>query len=565
MSDVTSPNPSAVPTPSANSENRRWQGWLCIGAIVVGFAMVANWLWRPNSRPAPHHFHPENQELSGVRESARIVDDAFANHWEKETISPAPPADDLTIARRLSLALTGTIPSLEEVRSIEAQPENHRVQWWLSRLLEDPRSSDYVAERLARAYVGVENGPFLVYRRRRLVRWISEQLQSHRPYDEMVRELISAEGLWTTNPAANFITATIEQNDKKEGPDQIQLAIRTTRAFLGVRIDCVQCHDDKFGDRWKQEDFHQLAAFYSEAEMKLTGVRDDRKKHHEVQFRGDSETSTVSPVVPFAPELMPAQGSHREQLAAWTTHPENRAFARTAVNRVWAILYGQPLVSPIDDIPLDPAQLPPGMELLAEDFITHDFDIARLIRVIAESRPYQLDSRSHDPEQPITEAQEKNWAAFPLTRLRPEQVANSVVQASYLDTIDEAAPFLIQLAKFGQQQDFVKRYGDLGEGEFDEQSGTIPQRLLLMNGKLVKERTDNNPVINAVTRINSLAPDPKTAVEAAYLCLFTRRPTKVESAHFVQLLSNQGKNARHRVMEDLYWSLLNATEFSWNH
>lgn len=562
-----SPIPPPAPSSPAGRRNssHRWRGWFCITALTGLLLFGASRLWSLPSGPGPLDFRPQSAEEASIRESIQSVDAAFSATWERENLQPVSLADDLTVARRLSLALTGSIPSLEEIRALETQPETTRLDWWTERLLDDARSSDYLAERLARAYVGVENGPFLVFRRRRLVRWLAEQWETNRPYDELVRELIVAEGLWTTNPAANFVTATVRQNEEPKGPDQVKLAIRTTRAFLGVRIDCMQCHDDKFSDRWKQEDFHQLAAFFAGAEMELTGVRDNLENSHEVRFQGEFEERTVLPVVPFSRELMPAEGRPRQKLATWATHPENRAFARTAVNRAWALLHGRPLVEPIDDIPLEADKLPPGMEVLADDFIDHGYDLRRLLRVIAGSRPFRLSSRSLDPENPITEVHEALWAAFPLTRLRPEQVAGSVVQASYLDSLDEEAPFVMRLAKFGQQNDFVKRYGDLGEVEFADQAGTIPQRLLLMNGKLVRERIDENPVVNAVTRINTLAPDAATAVENAYLCVFTRRPSDAERDHFVSLLENKSRPERHEAMQDLYWSLLNATEFSWNH
>src|SRR5262249_32808791 len=150
-----------------------------------------------------------------------------------------------TIARRMSLALAGTIPSLEEIRTLEAVPEAQRIEWWTSHLLEDRRFCDYFAERLARVYVGTENGPFLVFRRRRFVSWLSEQLHDKRPYNEIVRELIADKGLWTGTPAVNFVTATINQDSEDKSPDEIRLAGCVARGFLGVRIDCLQCHDDK--------------------------------------------------------------------------------------------------------------------------------------------------------------------------------------------------------------------------------------------------------------------------------------------------------------------------------
>ena len=144
------------------------------------------------------------------------VDEAFAKAWRTNGVEPVGLATDLAIARRLSLALTGTIPSLEEIRAIESHSGEERVQWWLSHLLEDRRYSDYLAERFARVVVGVEDGPFIVYRRHRLASWLSDQFANNRPYDELVRELIASEGIWTTKPEVNFITVTIDQNNKEE-------------------------------------------------------------------------------------------------------------------------------------------------------------------------------------------------------------------------------------------------------------------------------------------------------------------------------------------------------------
>src|SRR5690606_23622776 len=133
------------------------------------------------------------------------LNQAFQHHWQPHPLTPAPRADDLLIARRLSLALTGTIPSFEEIRALEAQPASERLHWWVSRLLDDRRYADYVAERFARAFVGTEEGPFLIYRRRRFVSWLSDQLQQNTPYDQIVRQLISGTGLWTDSPGVNFL------------------------------------------------------------------------------------------------------------------------------------------------------------------------------------------------------------------------------------------------------------------------------------------------------------------------------------------------------------------------
>jgi hypothetical protein len=188
--------------------------------------------------------------------------------------------------------------------------------------------------------------------------------------------------------------------------------------------------------------------------------------------------------------------------------------------------------------------------------------LQRLIRLIAASEAFGRDSRA---EFAITEKHEAAWAVFPLSRLRPEQMAAAVIQAASLTTIDGQAHVISQIAKFGQTRDFVSRYGDLGEDEFADRGSTIPQRLLMMNGKLVKERTDNNPVNSAATRIAMLSGSLEKQVEAAYLAILTRRPTEEELSHFVGRLKDREDRNRAQAMEDLYWALINSTEFSWNH
>lgn len=515
-------------------------------------------IWEPREVSAPAGFDPGAGADSSALETVAKVDQAIANVWTEAGVEPAAQADDLAIVRRLSLGLIGTIPSFEEIRAIEAVPEGQRMDWWLAHLFEDPRFGDYIAERFARAYVGTEAGPFLIYRRRRMVNWLAEEFRANRPYDELVRSLIAAEGVWTSNPAANFVTRTIENDNKDEGPDEVELAARMTRAFLGVRIDCMQCHDDKLGDRWKQSDFHQLAAFFAQAENDLTGVRDNPGIAYEYRYRGSAEETPVAAMVPFQAELLPETGDLRERLANWTTHPENKAFARTTVNRIWAILFGKALVDPVDDIPLDES-VPEALDILADDLIANQFDLQRLIRIVAATHAYQLDSRTDDEEL------ENLWASYPLTRLRPEQVAQSVIQASSLTTINRDAHIIQRVKRFGETNDFVKRYGDLGEEEFLDQGGTIPQRLLLMNGKLLDERTTDNIVMNAATRVGALSGSDSKAVETAYLSVFSRRPTQNELTHFVSTLRGTKSKARNRAMQDLYWALMNATEFSWNH
>jgi hypothetical protein len=528
-----------------------------LSLIGLGLVALAAGLFPSDESPRAVPFNPAEDAAPDFRALVEQIDASFRGQWSSSNVRPAPRAAELAVARRLALALTGTIPSLQEIRQLQAQPAGTRLAWWLAGILEDRRSADYLAERLARAYVGTEEGPFLFFRRRRFVSWLSDELAQNRPYDHIVRALIASEGLWTDRPATNFVTVTLEPENKR-GPNPERLAGRVTRAFLGLRLDCARCHHHPFAP-WKQRDFQGLAAFFGQTHVGFTGLS-DAGGEYEAEDRKTGAKEIIAPRVPFAAELLPEDGSRRARLAHWVTDPRNPYFARAVVNRVWALLFGQPLVEPVDNLESG-AEHPPALRLLADDFAAHGHDLRRLIRVLAATEVFRLDSAA-EPELP--EGAERAWAAFPMTRLRPEQVAGGVLQAASIQTIDAGSHVLVRLARTLQQAEFIRRYGDTGEDEFDGRGGTIPQRLLLMNGHLVQEKIKED-LFTASSQIGFLAPDDRVAVEAAYLAVLTRHPTPDEAAHFEAQLAGSRGNERGLRMADLYWALINSTEFSWNH
>jgi Protein of unknown function (DUF1549)/Protein of unknown function (DUF1553) len=486
------------------------------------------------------------------------VNASFQRQWAEQGLHAAAPATELALMRRLTLALCGTIPSLEEIRQFEARDTEHRLEGWVSDLLKDRRTADYLAERFARAFVGTEDGPFVQFRRRRFTTWLSDAILADRPYDAVVRDLVADQGLWTDHPATNFVSVTFSEDTKS--PDPERLAARVSRAFLGVRIDCAQCHDHPF-QPWKQADFRGLAAFFGGVYSSLRGIRDQESTYKPLD-RKTKEPVTVEPRVPFHPELLPTEGASRLRLAGWIVNPANPNLARATVNRVWAILFGRPLVEPVDDLPVSD-DLPPALDLLAGDFSSHGFDLHRLIRNIAATEVFQLDSLGGSASDAETQRDE-TWASFPMTRLRPEQVAGAIFQSATLGTLGPQSPWFVRFATYTGRNDFVRRYGDSGEDEFAPAGGTIPQRLLLMNGDLVREKTSDK-LFNASRRIAELAPTDEKAVEVAYLTVLTRRPTSEEQAHFVSRLAATKGQERKVRLTDLFWTLLNATEYSWNH
>jgi hypothetical protein len=241
-------------------------------------------------------------------------------------------------------------------------------------------------------------------------------------------------------------------------------------------------------------------------------------------------------------------------------------FGRAAANRAWALLFGRPLIEPIDDLLWndDPTQRLERevLDLLADDFARHGHDLRRLLALVAATDAFRRDSRA---DHELTAEHERAWAAFPLVRLRPEQVIGAIMQATSATTLDAENDVTVRFLQFVGQNEFLRRYGDAGEDEFTPHGGTIPQRLLMMNNRLIREKLNDPLFFNAAARIASLASTSSAAVEAAYLAVLTRRPTAAELAHFAGRYDEPGARSGRQAIEDLYWTLFNSTEFAWNH
>lgn len=538
----------------------------------------------------------------GLHGTLATLDEAFAHAWQTQHLEPTPPADDLTIMRRLSLALTGMPPSLEQIRWSESLPDSQRLEQYLAHLLQDPRTHDYLAERLARSWVGAESGPFVVFRRQRFVTWLSSQLQQNRPYDQIVRDMLTARGLWTDHGPVNFFSAQAD-TDQGNRIDLVRVTGRVSRNFLGMRIDCLQCHDDftggtEFGTPAEpreglQTDFHRLASFFGQIQLAPTGLHDRlHAPTYAVELLGDVEPTGLTAAVPYGQDWVAPSSDNgasaavapptadsattapdsaataesttndtplRQTFAQWLTHRENRPFARAMVNRVWGLMFGKPLVEPIDNLPLH-GPFPPGLEELTDDFIAHDYNLRRLITLIAYSRPFAADSRdSHE----LTPAHQQHWACFPTSKLRPEQMAGTISQAASLVALDDSTHIVTQLVRFGEELDFLTRYGDLGDQEFEQDGETVSQRLLLLNGEMATQRLrvqDGLP-FNSVIQLERLGQSPAQIVELVYLIVLTRRPTPHEVAAIAPVIAEE----RRAGIEDLLAVLINSSEALWNH
>jgi hypothetical protein len=513
--------------------------------------------------------HGQRARLDGLLEAG----------WRQAGVVPAAAVEDLLVLRRAWLAAAGTIPSLEEIRRFEADSRPDRLDRWLDAILDDRRSAEHLARVLARSLVGSDQGPFLVFRRDRFLAWLSDSLHSRRPFDEIVREMLAADGLWTGEPAVNFITQAVAGGRV----DPVKLAGRVSRGFLGQRIDCAECHDHPFAPV-TQAQFEGLAACFAQARLSALGVEDDPRMVFTVETPpamnagGDEGAGVpsqgaarrVPPVPPFAPEWMPESGTRRERLAEWLVHPANRRFERAVANRAWQIAFGRPWHDPVDDLPDPPRGDGPGgrdptdlMDLLGEEFRDGECDLLALLRLLFDTRIFRLSSAHPARDDPDRcDAVAGAWAAFPLSRLPADALVGAMLQATQLETIDGESHLLTRAIRFFRQADFVREYGEPGDGQAANEPVTIPQALVRMNGRLVREMVEAN-AFTASGRIAGMAADDDSRIEAAFLCCLSRRPTPAERTAVLPLLRQTAQTGR--GMEDLFWTLFNAAEFSWNH
>lgn len=550
--------------------------------VVVGLLMML--VMKVGAIEAPVAPPGPVAEKTDIDASVSRVNGWLRQHWSNENLEPAERADDLTVYRRLSLALHGTIPSLEEITAFQSDASNDRIERWLLKLLNDERFSEYFADRLARVLTGVEEGQFVIFRRDRLRAWLSDQLKADAPWQQTTTELISGDGLWTSRPATNFITAASVPD---EGIDVNVLAGRTARAFLGQRIDCAQCHDHPF-DSWTQADFEGLAAFFAQARVTPGGVTDrleeedqNTKKVKPIEYvlvdPGAEEGRIVPTRVPFHEEWMPKTGSRRQQLAAWVTHPENQRFERAVANRIWGLMFGRAWSDPVDDIvhPDDDPDNPDLLAVLGQEFRNNGGRLKFLIRLIAQSDVFRMKSNVSWADADLYDRMDEAWAVYPLVRLRPEQMIGAMFQAGHSRTVNHNSNMFVRFTKFFNENDFLKEYGDATDDELLQQSGTIPQALLRMNGQFTREFTQTG-AFAAAGQILRFSGDDEVVVQNCFLSCLSRLPDDAEREFFVAQLqkpksgpvaeaeAEEKPRNRSQIVQDLYWVLFNSPGFSWN-
>ena len=495
------------------------------------------------------------------------VDQTLATLWQDQNIRPVAPASEVELLRRVYLDLAGRTPTVTEVRHYLKDTDVNRYPKLVAKLLASADHASHLATTW-RTILIPEGVDLTVFGGREAFdRWLAERLEAGDAYDSIVRKLLLAEGRLSTSGPLLFYSAA------KLDPDR--LAAQTSRVFLGIRLECAQCHDHPF-EPWKQTDFWSYAAFFArisrpQAELAtVSTVMQVRDVDH-----GDVTLPESTQAVPprllgesaIKMELDPT-AVRRQQLADWLTSPENPYFARATVNRLWSLLFGRGIVDPVDDFGnKNPPISPELLDTLASQLIESKFNLRRVLSTIALSRAYRLSSAA-SANNNVDESQKRlrHFAQMELKSLTAPQLYDCITVATLLQQTGASTNMAFQLNRFGNtsRAEFIQQFASPVDNRIEFMAG-IPQALTLMNGGLIDSAT-GMATSGLLKSLEAPFFTNDQRVEVLFLATLSRQPTDSEWTMLRDAVPTNASLAdRNEALADILWALLNSAEFTLNH
>jgi len=520
--------------------------------------------------------HTVPAEVYAGAPRASFLDDLVLEQLQKLRLKPSPAADDATFVRRAFLDTIGRLPTPEEARAFvnDSAPQKHERLADL--LLARPEFVDYWTYKWSDVLLltGSKLRPAAIAA---YYDWIRDRVATNLPWDQLVREIVTARGSSTENGATNFFA--VHQ-------DPETMAENVSQAFLSLSINCAKCHNHPL-EKWTNDQYYAFANLFSRVRAKGWGGdarSGDGQRTLYVEARGELiQPRTGKPQSPApldAPALdMDDPRDRREVLATWLTAPENPYFTRAAANRVWANFMGPGLVESVDDLRVsNPASNEKLLAALADYLVKQRYDLKSLMRLILTSQTYR---RSSAP-LPENKDDRRYYSRFYPRRFAAEVLNDAITDVTGVrDSFSEIllndgstektsyAPETraLQLKDSAVKNYFLKTFGRNAreitcECERSNQPSLV-QALHLSNGATVNEKL----AVKAGRITQVLAADPKPAeiIDEAYQLCLSRPPTEEQRKKFEELLTAAKPEEKRQAVEDLYWSLLTSREFLFQH
>jgi len=487
-----------------------------------------------------------------------FVDDVILDKLASLNVAPSPPASDAEFLRRVFVDTIGVLPTAEEARGFLADDAPDKRDALIDSLLARPEFVDYWAYKWSDLFLVNGQklpGPAMWS----YYTWLRNHVEANTPWDEVVRDLLTASGSTLENGATNFYILHEDPRD---------LAETTTVAFLGMSINCARCHNHPL-EKWTNDQYYAMANLFAR-------VRTKNGPASASTVFAASSGDLVQPLTghPRSPAPLDAEpisidspDDRRVVLADWLTSPENRYFSRSITNRVWASYMGVGLVENVDDMrQTNPASNEELLGALAGYLVDHDYDLKALMRLILQSAAYQ---RSSAPT-PENIDDQRFYSHYYPRRLMAEVMLDAMSQVTGSPTEFKGFPAgwrSLQLPDASVESYFLQTFGRperiiTCDCERSDEPSMV-QVLHISNGDSLNQKLSDKK--NRLTELLDAGTNPEEVVDEVYLSALSRFPRDEERTRLSTLLAKAKEGDRRQVLEDLYWSVLSSTEFLFNH
>src|SRR5262245_35662839 len=499
-------------------------------------------------------------EVEALPVAKNYVDEHVFAKLKKLGLPPSPVADDATFLRRVTLDITGRLPSAETARKFLEDKDPAKRDKAIDRLLQSDGYADYFAKKWSAILRNRRDKDTYASGNFSFHQWIRSALDQNQRYDQFVKEILTASGEISDHPAVAWYRQVTKDFEQVEDVAQL---------FLGVRIQCARCHHHPF-EKWSRKDYYGLAAFFSRVGRKEGLSPDEQRIFHQRGVASSKDPKTGATLKPTglgdAPLELTADDDPRLALAEWLTKPTNPFFARTLVNRYWKHFFGRGIVDPEDDMrDTNPATNRELLDALTKGF-SEKFDLKDLVRTICRSTTYQFSSLPNGQNA----ADRQTFSRYDPRRLTAEVLLDSIDQMNGSSTAFTGLPAgarAIQIPDHGGVNSyFLTVFGKPGGASACEceRSGdaSLAQSLHLLNSPDIHGKMSSGVA-------KELSSDMKRTdaekIQELYLRAFGRTASEHEMKYAMNHVTKADAKDKPTAYEDVVWALINTKEFLFNH
>ena len=504
-----------------------------------------------------------------------VIDDSVLGQLRRLNLKPSPRSSDSEFIRRVHLDVVGMLPTPEVTRAFLADPSETKRDAMIESLLAQPEFVDFWTYRLSDLFLisGRKLRPDAL---KSYYQWLRGEMEKGTPWDQIVRQVVSARGDTMKNGATNFYS--VHQ-------DPETMAENVSQAFMSLSINCAKCHNHPL-EKWTNDQYYSFANLF--ARVRAKGWGGDARSGNGARTlfianRGDliqPRTGKPQPPAPLDGQAIESDSpeDRREALAEWLTAPENPYFTRSIANRVWANFFGRGIVEPVDDLRVsNPASNEPLLEAISAHLVENRYDLKALMRLILQSETYQ---RTSAP-LPENMGDQKYYSRYYPRRLMAEVLQDAITSVTRIspkydkitlaDGSTQGTNFYrdgtraLQLFDSSVTSYFLKTFGR-NEREITcecERSNkpSMVQVLHLSNGD-----TLNSNLRSEQSCVNVMIPQSdEEIIEETYLLCLSRPPSDGERKRLIAMFDSTPETERRAAIEDLFWALMTSREFLFQH